>query len=196
MELMHPLHSPDLAKSDYHLFLSTANDLAGEKCTTKLACENRVSHCFDKREASLLIKTTLADLTVLDLTYSKYTAKPGTTIKSPLRSSCRAPSTARTKALQGRPHRLSGALIRPEYTDLDAQSARAAQPMAHAAACEHAIRGATLIAVMSSIQLDCAASPSFGCHARALAQRADSKCSLWRRVACVTAANVRQRSSG
>lgn len=39
--LTHPLYSPDLASNDYYLFLSMANDLAGEKLTSREACENR-----------------------------------------------------------------------------------------------------------------------------------------------------------
>ena len=50
--LMHPPYSPDLAPSDYHLFLSMANDLAGEKLTSREACENRLSQFFANRDKS------------------------------------------------------------------------------------------------------------------------------------------------
>ena len=39
---MHPPYNPDLAPSDYHLFLSMANDFAGEKLAPREACENRL----------------------------------------------------------------------------------------------------------------------------------------------------------
>jgi len=48
--LMHPPYSPDLAPSDYHLFLSMANDFAGEKFASREACENRLSQFFANRD--------------------------------------------------------------------------------------------------------------------------------------------------
>ena len=50
--LLHPPNSLDLAPSDYHLFLSMANDLAGEKLTSREACENRLSQFFANRDKS------------------------------------------------------------------------------------------------------------------------------------------------
>lgn len=38
-----------LAQSDYHLFLSIANDFAGEKNATREACENPLSQFFGNR---------------------------------------------------------------------------------------------------------------------------------------------------
>ena len=43
---MHPPYSQDMAPSDYHLFLSMANDFAGEKFVSREACENRLSQFF------------------------------------------------------------------------------------------------------------------------------------------------------
>ena len=37
---MHPPYSPDLAPSDFHLFLFMANNFAGEKFASREACEN------------------------------------------------------------------------------------------------------------------------------------------------------------
>jgi len=47
--LMHPPYSPDLAPSDYHLFLSMANNFADEKFASREACENRLSQFFANR---------------------------------------------------------------------------------------------------------------------------------------------------
>jgi len=47
---MHPPYSPDLAPSDYHLFLSMANDFAGEKFTSREACENRLQFFANRDE--------------------------------------------------------------------------------------------------------------------------------------------------
>ncbi|XP_011069195.1 PREDICTED: histone-lysine N-methyltransferase SETMAR-like [Acromyrmex echinatior] len=41
---MHPPYTPDLAPSDYHLFLSMVNDFAGEKFSSREACENQLPH--------------------------------------------------------------------------------------------------------------------------------------------------------
>ena len=38
--LLHPPYSPDLAPSDYHLFLSMANELGSRKLATRESCEN------------------------------------------------------------------------------------------------------------------------------------------------------------
>ena len=38
--LMHPPYSPDLAPSDYHLFLSMANALGGTNLASLEVCEN------------------------------------------------------------------------------------------------------------------------------------------------------------
>ncbi|QQP51383.1 Putative DD34D transposase [Caligus rogercresseyi] len=49
--LMHPPYIPDLAPSDYYLFLSMANDFTGEKFASREACENRLSiFCQLERE--------------------------------------------------------------------------------------------------------------------------------------------------
>ena len=50
--LLHPPYSPDLAPSDYHLFLSMANELSSRKLATRESCENWLSEFFDNREAS------------------------------------------------------------------------------------------------------------------------------------------------
>ena len=50
--LLHPPYSPDLAPSDYHLFLSIANELGSRKLATRESCENWLSEFFDNREAS------------------------------------------------------------------------------------------------------------------------------------------------
>jgi histone-lysine N-methyltransferase SETMAR len=44
--LLHPPYSPDLAPSDYHLFLSMANALGGVKLETREACENWLAEFF------------------------------------------------------------------------------------------------------------------------------------------------------
>ncbi|QQP35017.1 Putative DD34D transposase, partial [Caligus rogercresseyi] len=41
--LSHLLYNPDIAPSDYHLFLSMANALGGVKLNSKEACENCLS---------------------------------------------------------------------------------------------------------------------------------------------------------
>ena len=43
---------PDLAPSDYHLFLSMANELGSRKLATRESCENWLSEFFDNRKAS------------------------------------------------------------------------------------------------------------------------------------------------
>lgn len=48
--LMHPPYSPDLAPSDYHLFLSMANALGGVKLASRKACENWLSEFFANRD--------------------------------------------------------------------------------------------------------------------------------------------------
>jgi len=48
--LMHPPYSPDLTPSDYHLFLSMANNFASEKFASREACENRLSQFFANRD--------------------------------------------------------------------------------------------------------------------------------------------------
>ena len=50
--LLHPPYSPDLAPSDYHLFLPMAIELANRKLATRESCENWLSEFFDNREAS------------------------------------------------------------------------------------------------------------------------------------------------
>ena len=52
--LLHPPYSPDLALSDYHLFLSMANELGSRNLATRESCENWLSEFFDNREASFL----------------------------------------------------------------------------------------------------------------------------------------------
>ncbi|CAD7003404.1 unnamed protein product [Ceratitis capitata] len=46
--LMLPPYSPDLAPSDYHLFLSMANALNDEKLASREACKNWLSEFFAK----------------------------------------------------------------------------------------------------------------------------------------------------
>ena len=50
--VLHSPYSPDLAPSDYHLFLSMANELGSRKLATRESCENGLSEFFDNREAS------------------------------------------------------------------------------------------------------------------------------------------------
>ena len=53
---MHLPYSPDLAPSDYHLFLFMVNDLAEEKLTLREACENQLSQFFANRDKSFYEK--------------------------------------------------------------------------------------------------------------------------------------------
>ena len=46
---MHSPYSPDLAPSDYHLFLSMANTFAGAKFASREACEHRLFQFFANR---------------------------------------------------------------------------------------------------------------------------------------------------
>lgn len=48
--LMHPPYSPDLAPSDYHLFLAMGNDFAGENFASRETCENRLSQFFANKD--------------------------------------------------------------------------------------------------------------------------------------------------
>uniref|UniRef100_A0A0K2UG07 Histonelysine Nmethyltransferase SETMARlike [Ceratitis capitata] n=1 Tax=Lepeophtheirus salmonis TaxID=72036 RepID=A0A0K2UG07_LEPSM len=48
--LMHPPYSPDLAPSDYHLFLPMANALGGTNLASIEACENWLSQFFSNRD--------------------------------------------------------------------------------------------------------------------------------------------------
>jgi len=48
----HPPYSPDLAPSDYHLFLSMANALGSLKLTSRESCKNWLSEFFAIRKAS------------------------------------------------------------------------------------------------------------------------------------------------
>ena len=48
--LLHPPYSPDMAPSDYHLFLSMANALGGVKLNSKEACEKWLSEFFANKE--------------------------------------------------------------------------------------------------------------------------------------------------
>ena len=50
--LLHPPYSPDLVRSDYHLFLSMANELGSRKLATRESYENWLFEVFDNREAS------------------------------------------------------------------------------------------------------------------------------------------------
>ena len=50
---MHPPYSPDLAPSDYPLFLSMANALNGEKLASREACENWLPEFFVNRDAAV-----------------------------------------------------------------------------------------------------------------------------------------------
>jgi len=47
--LMHPLYSPDIALSDYHLFRSLQNILTDVKLASKEACENHLKQFFDQK---------------------------------------------------------------------------------------------------------------------------------------------------
>ena len=49
---MHPPYSPDLTPSDYHLFLSMANELGIRKLATCKSCEDWLFEVSDNREAS------------------------------------------------------------------------------------------------------------------------------------------------
>ncbi|GFW71882.1 putative transposable element [Trichonephila clavipes] len=44
--LMHPAYSPDLAPSDYHLFLALQNFLSDKKLESREDCENRLLDVF------------------------------------------------------------------------------------------------------------------------------------------------------
>ncbi|GFS76233.1 histone-lysine N-methyltransferase SETMAR [Trichonephila clavipes] len=44
--LMHPPYSPDLAPSDYHLFLALQNFLSEKKSGSREDCENRLLYVF------------------------------------------------------------------------------------------------------------------------------------------------------
>ena len=48
--LSRPSYSPDIAPSDYHLFLSMANALDGVKFNSKEACEKWLSEFFANKE--------------------------------------------------------------------------------------------------------------------------------------------------
>jgi [histone H3]-lysine36 N-dimethyltransferase SETMAR len=48
--LMHPPYSPDLAPSEIPLFLSMANDFAGEKFASREVCENLLLQFFDHKD--------------------------------------------------------------------------------------------------------------------------------------------------
>ena len=50
--LLHPPYSPALAPSDYHLFLSMANELGSRNLATRESCENWLTEFFDNSEAS------------------------------------------------------------------------------------------------------------------------------------------------
>jgi len=50
--LMHPSRSPDLAPSDYRLFLSMASDFAGKQFGSREDRENRLSQWFASRDTS------------------------------------------------------------------------------------------------------------------------------------------------
>lgn len=47
--LVHPPYSPDLASSDYHLFLSMQNFLSDKKSASRENCENRLVEFFTNR---------------------------------------------------------------------------------------------------------------------------------------------------
>jgi len=47
---MHSPYNPNLAPSNYHLFLSMANNFAGEKFASREACENPLSQFFANRD--------------------------------------------------------------------------------------------------------------------------------------------------
>ena len=51
--LMHPLYSPDLVPSDYHLFRSLKNSLNGVKLASKEACENHLVQFFAQKSQKL-----------------------------------------------------------------------------------------------------------------------------------------------
>ncbi|XP_045482050.1 histone-lysine N-methyltransferase SETMAR-like [Harmonia axyridis] len=50
---MHPPYSPNLVPSDYHLFLSMANNFAGEKFASTEAWENQLSQFFTNSDVGL-----------------------------------------------------------------------------------------------------------------------------------------------
>jgi len=49
-DLLHPTYSPDLAPSDFHLFVSMANALGSLKLATRESCENWLSEFFANKE--------------------------------------------------------------------------------------------------------------------------------------------------
>ncbi|KZC05498.1 Histone-lysine N-methyltransferase SETMAR, partial [Dufourea novaeangliae] len=51
--LMHPPYSPDLAPSDYHIFLSLQNFLSDKKLASREDCENRLVEFFVDRIIAL-----------------------------------------------------------------------------------------------------------------------------------------------
>ncbi|GFX18954.1 histone-lysine N-methyltransferase SETMAR [Trichonephila clavipes] len=48
--LMHPPYSPDLAPSDYHLFLALQNFLSDKKWGSREDCENRLLEAFGSKD--------------------------------------------------------------------------------------------------------------------------------------------------
>ncbi|GFW49220.1 histone-lysine N-methyltransferase SETMAR [Trichonephila clavipes] len=51
--LMHPPYSPDLAPSDYHLFLAFQNFLSDKKLESREDCENRLLDVFERAKTSM-----------------------------------------------------------------------------------------------------------------------------------------------
>ncbi|GFW02521.1 histone-lysine N-methyltransferase SETMAR [Trichonephila clavipes] len=47
--LMHSPYSPDLAPSDYHLFLALQNFLSDKKLGSREDCKNRLLECFSNK---------------------------------------------------------------------------------------------------------------------------------------------------
>ena len=50
--LMHPIYSPDMAPSDYHLLFSLENFLRDKKLPSREDCENCLGDIFSKRDQS------------------------------------------------------------------------------------------------------------------------------------------------
>lgn len=48
--LLHPPYSPDLAPSDYHVFLALQNFFSDKRLASREDCENRLSEFFDSRD--------------------------------------------------------------------------------------------------------------------------------------------------
>ncbi|GFW92833.1 histone-lysine N-methyltransferase SETMAR [Trichonephila clavipes] len=55
--LMHPLYSPDLAPSDYHLFLVLQNFPSDKKLGPREDCENRLLEFFANKDQDFYVRS-------------------------------------------------------------------------------------------------------------------------------------------